>query len=147
MNIFYDNIENSTLKNNFYRKVIYTSNHMQIVLMNIPPNDFIHLETHDYIDQFIRIEDGDGIAFVDGKEYKLYNNISIVIPAGSEHKIINTSNSKCLLLYTIYTPPNHKKNKINKTNPDLLKKDDKKNDDNYYNKYLKYKNKYLNEKK
>lgn len=142
--IFCDNINNLTLNNIYYRKVIYTSNHIQLVLMNIPPNDYIHLETHDYIDQFIRIESGNGIAIVNDKEYELKNDIAIIIPAGTKHEIKNTSKDKNLLLYTIYTPPNHKKNKINKNNPDFNVKN---NNNDYYNKYKKYKQKYIDLKK
>jgi len=109
--------------------------------MNIPPNDFIHLETHDYIDQFIYIEKGNGLALINNKEYLLSDNISIVIPAKTQHKIINTSNTENLLLYTIYAPPNHKINIKNNTNPDIENITDVKN------KYLKYKNKYIELKK
>ena len=133
--VFCENIEDETIKNKDYRRVVYTGK-LQFVYMSINPLDNIHLETHKEHDQFIRIEKGKGIAIINDKEYDLYDGIGIIIPAGAQHKITNTSNTEYLKLYTIYSPPEHKDNKIDTTNPDKFK-----------NKYLKYKQKYLKQKK
>lgn len=119
--IFCENINKQTLQNNNYRKVIYTGKHMQLVYMNIKPQDNIHLETHEEHDQFIRIEQGTGIAILNNKKYELSDDFAIIIPAGTQHEIINTSKTQELKLYTIYSPPEHPKNTINFENPDNLK--------------------------
>lgn len=137
--IFHENINLKTIENENYRKVVFTGKHMQFVYMSIEPLDNIHLEVHENHDQFIRIEKGKGIAKVNDIEYQLSDDIGIIIPAGSKHEIINTSNNEKLKLYSIYAPPEHKENTINIKNPD-------KDVINYQNKYLKYKNKYLKSK-
>ena len=133
-NIFYENIETTTIENTAYRKVVYTGK-MQFVYMNIKPLDDIHKEIHEDHDQFIRIEEGEGEAIIDGKSYKLFDGIGLIIPAGKEHQIINTSKDKELKLYSIYSPPEHKDKLVQEENPDKYKM-----------KYLKYKNKYLKNK-
>ncbi len=129
--VFYQNVEEETIKNQDYRRVVYTGK-LQFVYMSINPQDNIHLETHPDHDQFFRIEQGEGIAKINGEEFKLYDGIGLVIPAGARHEIMNTSNTDNLKLYTIYSPPEHPPNRINTTNPDKLKQ-----------KYFKYKQKYL----
>jgi len=115
--MFTTNIKTETLDNENYRKVLHTTSHMQLVVMSLKPNEEIGMETHDYIDQFIRVESGSGIAIVDDIEYNLSDDISIIIPAGANHNIINTSKTEKLKLYTIYSPPNHKRNTIQSTKP------------------------------
>lgn len=105
---FTGNIEELTLNNNEYRKVLYTTSTMQLVLMNLHPNEEIGTETHSNTTQFIRIEDGDALAVINGKNINMKTNDAIVIPPGTEHNIINTS-TKHLKLYTIYSPPEHPK--------------------------------------
>ena len=134
-NIFYENIETNTIENTSYRKIVYTGR-MQFVYMSIKPMDNIHKEIHEEHDQFIRVEEGEGNAILNGKTYKLYDGIGLMIPAGIEHQITNTSKDKELKLYTIYSPPEHKSGLIQEENPDK-----------YKIKYLKYKSKYLNLKK
>lgn len=119
MKEFRINIEKSTLNNKLYRKVIYTTKQQQLVLMNIPPKDFIHSETHINTTQFIRVESGNGMAYISKNKYRLYDGICVVIPANTKHKIINTGKTD-LKLYTIYSPPEHPKNRIDKSNPDIL---------------------------
>lgn len=138
--IFYENVEEETKKNDLYRKVVYTGK-QQFVYMSIEPNDGIHLETHPDHDQFIRIEEGEGVAIINGEEYKLFDGIGIIIPAGYEHEIKNTSSEKKLKLYSIYSPPEHDKGKIDETNPD--KNNIVKTNENLQKKYLKYKKKYF----
>ncbi|MFA6307710.1 MAG: cupin domain-containing protein [Patescibacteria group bacterium] len=105
---FSTNIEQETLKNNNFRKVLYTSKHSQLVLMSIAPGSAIGLEVHKDNDQFFRFESGQGKCIIDGHEYELSDGIAIVVPAGSEHNIINVSDSEALKLYTIYSPAHHK---------------------------------------
>ena len=134
-NIFYEDVEANTKTNENYRKVVYTGK-MQFVYMSLKPLDDIHMEVHKDHDQFFRIESGNGKAIVNGSEYELKDGIGLIIPAGASHQIINTSNSEPLKLYSIYAPAEHPPNRLDVSNPDKLA-----------NKYLKYKNKYLNLKK
>lgn len=121
-NPFVFNIEDVTLKNNNYRVVLWTGEHMQLTLMSIPVNDSIGLELHD-VDQFIRLESGKALVEI-GKDkndlnYKefAYENYAIIIPAGTWHNITNIGN-KPLKLYSIYAPINHKKGTVQKTKYD-----------------------------
>lgn len=110
---FYVNIENDTINNNNYRKVLFTSKYMQLVLMSLKPDEEIGLETHDSIDQFFRFESGKGKCIINDTEYNVSDGDSIIIPAGAKHNIINTG-EEALKLYTIYSPPHHKDGIIEK---------------------------------
>ena len=115
----YRNIEEETLKNNYYRKVLYTvKNKMQLVLMSLNPNETISEEIHPNISQFMRIESGRGIAIIDNKKYLLKDGITLIIPPGSKHFIKNTSKVDKLKLYTIYSSDHHPNKKINKRQPE-----------------------------
>lgn len=116
-NVYSINIENETLMNNNYRKVLFTSTHQQLVVMNLKPGENIDKEVHHEHDQFIRIEKGQGIAKFDNKQIELNDGIILMIPAGSEHEILNSSKTQDLKLYTIYSPPEHPKNKLNIQKP------------------------------
>lgn len=109
------NIEEKSLQNENFREVLFTGPHSQLVVMSLQPNEDIGLEVHNQVDQFIRIEKGEGKAILNGEEYKITDGSAIVIPAGTEHNIINTSTTEKLKLYTIYSPPNHKDQTIHKT--------------------------------
>jgi mannose-6-phosphate isomerase-like protein (cupin superfamily) len=111
------NIEEETLVNPNYREVIYTDEHLQLVLMNLSPLQEIGLERHNGT-QFIRCEKGRGVAIVDGISHLLKDNIAVVIPEGSLHNIVNTSRTDRLFIYTIYSPPQHLPNEINVEKPD-----------------------------
>jgi len=102
------NIEKDTLENNNFRRVLYTGKHSQLVLMNLRPNEEIGMEVHLDNDQFFRFEKGQGKCIIDGNEYELKNGVAVVVPAGAQHNIINTSGTEDLKLYTIYSPPHHK---------------------------------------
>ena len=104
---FHVNIENETLSNNQYRKVLYTGENIQLVLMSLNPNEETGMESHSNIDQFFRFESGDGVCVINGNHYKISNGYAIIIPAGSKHNIINTG-KKPLKMYSIYSPPQHK---------------------------------------
>lgn len=102
------NIEHVTLANKNFRQVLYTSKHSQLVLMNISPKSEIGKETHADNDQFFRFESGEGKCIIDGNEHILADGVAVVVPAGAEHNIINTSETENLKLYTIYSPAHHK---------------------------------------
>ena len=114
------NIEEKTLQNENFREVLYTAQHSQLVVMCLQPNEDIGKEVHEIVDQFIRIEEGEGKAILNGEEHLLSDGIAIVVPAGTKHNIINTSSENKLKLYTIYSPAHHKDKTIHKTKQDAL---------------------------
>src|SRR3989344_7570391 len=97
---FVSDIEKDTLKNKNFRKVIYTSKHSQLVLMNLAPKQEIGIEVHKENDQFFRFEKGRGKCIINGHKYNLKDGMAVVIPAGAKHNIINTSSKEELKLYT-----------------------------------------------
>ncbi len=105
---FNDNIEELTLENDDFRKVLYTAAHSQLVLMSLAPKEDIGLEVHEENDQFFRFESGRGRVTIDGNEYEVKDGSAIVVPAGAEHNVVNTSGGEALKLYTIYSPAHHK---------------------------------------
>ena len=105
---FNANIEKETLENNNFRKVLYTGKHSQLVLMSLLPNEEIGMEVHPDNDQFFRFEKGQGKCIIDGNEYNVEDGSAIIVPAGAQHNIINTSGEEDLKLYTIYSPAHHK---------------------------------------
>jgi mannose-6-phosphate isomerase-like protein (cupin superfamily) len=109
------NIEKETKKNANFRKVLYTGKYQQLVAMSLKPGEDIGEEIHDNVDQFFRIEEGEAKAIVDGEETILKKDDVVVVPAGSNHNLINTSKTKDLKLYTIYAPPNHPDKTVHKT--------------------------------
>ncbi|SHJ76068.1 Mannose-6-phosphate isomerase, cupin superfamily [Paramaledivibacter caminithermalis DSM 15212] len=109
---FVVNIEDATKQNNTYRTALWTGDNLQVTLMSIKAGEDIGLEVHPTVDQFIRIEEGQGLVKIGDKKDKLdyqkkvYDDYAIMIPAGKWHNVINTGN-KPLKLYTIYAPPEH----------------------------------------
>jgi len=114
------NIEEKTVDNNFFREVLFTAQRVQLVVMSLRPGEEIGLETHDDGDQFIRVEAGKGIAILDGEEHDLEDGSAVVIPAGVQHNIINSSPQQSLKLYTIYSPPEHPDGTVNKDKAEAL---------------------------
>lgn len=112
---FHANIEKDTLENENFRKVLYTGKHSQLVLMSLAPNEEIGMEVHEDNDQFFRVEKGRGKCIIDGNEYEIKDGSAIVVPAGAEHNVINTSSTERLSLYTIYSPAHHKDGIVRKT--------------------------------
>jgi mannose-6-phosphate isomerase-like protein (cupin superfamily) len=111
------NIEKETLKNNYFRKVLYTGKHAQLVVMCLQGGEEIGNEIHPHVDQFFRVEEGRAkFVFRNGKEkYLVGDGEGIIVPAGTYHEVMNTSKTKKLKLYTIYSPPNHPAGTIHKT--------------------------------
>ncbi|MDO8442912.1 MAG: cupin domain-containing protein [bacterium] len=105
---FNTNIEKATLENNDFRKVLYTGKHSQLVLMSLAPKEEIGMEVHTDNDQFFRFEKGQGECIIDGNEYEITDGSVIIVPAGAQHNIINTSETEPLKLYTLYSPAHHK---------------------------------------
>lgn len=114
------NIEEKTQANDYFREVLFTAPHCQLVVMSLNPNEEIGEETHADVDQFLRVESGEGKAVLDGEERNLSDGDCVVVPAGTKHNIINASANSALKLYTIYTPPEHRDGTIHKTRADAL---------------------------
>lgn len=114
------NLEKAAIENNYFRKVLYTAKNMQLVLMNLKPGEDIGEEIHQ-LDQFIRIESGEGKAILNGIVHMISDGFSIIVPAGTKHNLINISSSKPLKIYTLYAPPNHLDGTIHKTKADAKK--------------------------
>ncbi|MEI7425082.1 MAG: cupin domain-containing protein [Candidatus Staskawiczbacteria bacterium] len=112
---FVKNIEQETLNNENFRKVLYTSQHGQLVVMSLNPSEDIGMEVHKYTDQFFRVDNGEGKVIIDGEESIISDGFAVVVPAGSMHNVINTSAEKPLKLYTIYMPPHHVDGVVHKT--------------------------------
>ena len=117
---YIDNIEEKTINNDYFREVVFTGRHCQLVVMCLKPGEEIGSEVHKNVDQFFRIEKGKGKVVINGKENQFTNGVGIVVPAGSEHNVINISTSNDLKLYTIYSPPQHKDGIIHKTKQDAM---------------------------
>lgn len=114
------NIEEKTLSNENFREVLFTAEHMQLVVMTLQVGEEIGLETHHDRDQFFRVEAGEGEAILNGERHKLTDGWVVVIPAGTEHNVVNTSSSEALRMYTIYAPPEHPDGTINRTKQDAI---------------------------
>lgn len=115
MNTYISNIEQKTLENSFFREVLYTSQHIQLVVMALPPKGEIGVEVHPTTDQFFRIEAGTGTLVVNGESHQVKDGDAIVVPAGTQHNLINSSETEELKLYTLYAPPHHKDGILHKT--------------------------------
>ncbi len=101
------NIEEATIDNEDFRRVVYTGKNLQLVLMTLPPGCDIGEEVHEDIDQFFRIEEGEGEVWIDGDANRVEDDFAVIVPAGARLNVVNTG-SEPLRLYTIYGPPEHK---------------------------------------
>lgn len=117
---YHANIESLTTGNSDFRRVLYTGEHMQLVLMSLMPGEEIGLETHEENDQFFRFEAGEGKVIIDGTEYDVMDGDVIIVPAGAEHNVINTSDILDLKLYTIYSPAHHRDGIVRVTREDAV---------------------------
>ncbi|MBM7703864.1 cupin domain-containing protein [Metabacillus iocasae] len=122
---FVVDIEQATKQNRTFRTALWTGDHLQVTVMKINVGDDIGLEVHPNVDQFIRIEEGQGIVQMgDTKEnlsfqQNVYDDYAIMVPAGKWHNVTNTGN-KPLKLYTIYAPPEHPFGTVHKTKADAI---------------------------
>ena len=109
-------IEKTTLKNDYFRQVLFTGKYSQLVVMCLQPNEEIGNEVHSDVDQFFRIEEGEARFVFNGtEEHVVGDGDAVVVPAGTYHNVINASSTKPLRLYTIYTPPEHPDGTVHKT--------------------------------
>lgn len=109
-------IEKQTLKNGYFRHVLHTGKHAQLVVMCLQPGEEIGNEVHLKVDQFFRIEEGKATFVLgDKEEHQVKDGDAVIVPAGTYHNVINASKKKTLKLYTIYSPPNHPDKTIHKT--------------------------------
>lgn len=111
---FVTNIEKDSLENKNFRKVLYTAKNSQLVVMSLLPKEEIGEEVHQ-LDQFIRVEKGQGRTILNDVESEISDGFAVVVPAGTKHNIINTSETEEMKLYTVYSPPNHKDSTIHAT--------------------------------
>jgi len=113
---YVQDIESLAVKNNDFRRVLYTAENCQLVLMALKPKEEIGAEVHQ-LDQFFRVEEGSGEVVLDGVRTPIRAGFAVVVPAGTNHNIINTG-SVSLKLYTIYAPPNHRDGVVHHTRAD-----------------------------
>ena len=111
---YFDNIEQSTVDNTDFRRVLYTGANMQLVLMCLQPGEEIGTEVHPDIDQFFRVEQGKAKLVLDGAEHILEHDDIAIVPAGAEHNVINAGDEP-LKLYTLYGPPEHRDGTVHAT--------------------------------
>jgi mannose-6-phosphate isomerase-like protein (cupin superfamily) len=114
---FIGDIEDRTEANRDFRRVLYTGQHLQLVLMALKPGEEIGEEVHPDTDQFFRVEEGEGEVWIDGRETRIESDTAIVVPAGARHNIRNTSHEP-LKLYTLYAPPHHADGTVHHTRAD-----------------------------
>lgn len=117
---YVDNVEEKTLGNTNFRQVLYTAPHMQLVVMSLKPGEDIGMEVHDNVDQFFRVESGEAKVIMNGEESVLTSNMVAIVPAGTQHNVVNTSTTEDLKLYTIYAPANHPDGTIHATKADAM---------------------------
>lgn len=110
---YVQNIEDVAIKNEDFRQVLYTAKNCQLVVMSLKPREEIGLEVHE-LDQFFRVEEGTGEAVLDGVHRIISAGFSVLVPAGTNHNIINTGTTS-MKLYTLYSPPNHRDGVVHHT--------------------------------
>ena len=113
MNGFVQDIEGLATRNGKFRQVLYTAKNCQLVLMALNPGEEIGAEVHT-LDQFFRVEQGNGQAILDGVTTAIRAGFAVLVPAGARHNIVNTG-AEPLKLYTLYAPPNHRDGVVHRT--------------------------------
>lgn len=111
-------LERETIANNDFRRVIFTGNDLQLVLMTLAPGDELGAEIHPEHDQFIRVESGVGQVTLDHRSFPVTHGTAVIVPAGVEHNVVNTSKTQPLRLYTLYGPPEHATDTVHRTKAD-----------------------------
>jgi mannose-6-phosphate isomerase-like protein (cupin superfamily) len=115
MSGYFGPIEEQTLKNTYFRQVLFTGKLCQLVVMCLQPNEEIGNEVHPEVDQFFRVEQGEAKFVLNGsEEHVVRKNEAAIVPAGTHHNVINTSKTIRLKLYTLYSPPNHPAGTVHK---------------------------------
>lgn len=120
MSGFVINTENETVNNQNFRKVLFTTKNSQLVLMTLEPSEDIGLEVHEGHDQIIGVKTGVAKVVIDGEESMVGPDYLIIVPAGSEHNVINHSADEKLRIFTIYTPPEHPEDTIHRTRDEAM---------------------------
>jgi mannose-6-phosphate isomerase-like protein (cupin superfamily) len=120
---FVKNIETIAVENDEFRRVLYTAQHCQLVVMALKPKEEIGVEIHK-LDQFFRVEEGVGVAVLDGVTTTITTGFAVVVPAGVKHNIVNTGTAP-MKLYTLYAPPNHRDGVVHHTRADALADNEK----------------------
>ena len=110
---FVQNIEDLTVDNGDFRRVLYTATNCQLVVMALKPGEEIGMEVHK-LDQFFRVEEGVGAAVLNGDRTEIRAGFAVLVPAGTNHNIVNTGTMP-LKLYTLYAPPNHRDGVVHHT--------------------------------
>ena len=118
---YHDDIEQQTVGNDDFRRVLYTGQHLQLVLMTLQPGEEIGAEVHEDRDQFFRFEEGTGVVDIDGRENLVEDDFAVIVPAGARHNVRNTSNA-ALRFYTLYGPPEHKDKIVQSTKAEADKR-------------------------
>jgi len=113
-------LEKDALANPFFRHVVFTAPHSQLVLMSLKPLEEIGMETHTENDQFLRFEEGEGKVIISGEEFTVGPGDAVIVPSGNMHNVINTSSDKELKLYTVYSPAHHPDGTVHKTKEEAL---------------------------
>jgi mannose-6-phosphate isomerase-like protein (cupin superfamily) len=116
---YVNNIENETLGNDYFRKEVFTGEHLQMTVMSLLPGEDIGAEVHPHTDQFLRVEQGSGKAIIGEQEYDVEDDFAIIIPEGLNHNVINTGDV-AMKLYSIYTPVEHPKGTIHKDKAEAM---------------------------
>jgi mannose-6-phosphate isomerase-like protein (cupin superfamily) len=113
---FVGDIEKLAEQNKYFRQVLFTGKHAQLVVMSLQPGEEIGNEVHNTVDQFFRIEEGEAkFVFNEKEEHNVKSGEAVIVPAGTFHNVINASSKEPLKLYTIYSPPNHPDGTVHKT--------------------------------
>ena len=114
-----DNIERLTVANEDFRRVLYTGEYLQLVLMTLQPGEEIGEEVHPDRDQFFRFEEGEGAVDIDGRENRVEDDFAVIVPAGSRHNVRNIGSAP-LRFYTLYGPPEHVDGLVEATRADAM---------------------------
>ena len=118
---YVDDVQRATLDNETFRTVLYTGEHLQLVLMTLQAGEEIGAEVHEDRDQFFRFEEGQGVVDIDGRENPVQDDFAVIVPAGARHNVRNTSNAP-LRFYTLYGPPEHKDKVVQATKAEADKR-------------------------
>jgi len=116
---YFANIKKLTIENSFFRKVLFTTPRMQLVLMSVKPGEDLGMEVHNENDQFFRFEAGEEKVVIDSQEFNVKDGDTVIVPMGSKHDVINTGDVD-LKLYTIYAPAHHPDGTIHKTKEEAM---------------------------